>query len=67
MSPLNRQVASFWLGSPRPARPSRPGLVEVYRDPSCGCCEARIYYLKARGFTPAVHQEPAMSAVKARA
>jgi hypothetical protein len=40
--------------------------IEVYRDPSCGCCKAWIAYLQANGFAPVVHQETAMAAVKAR-
>lgn len=40
--------------------------IEVYRDPSCGCCAAWISYLRAQSYTVAVHEDQAMTAVKTR-
>lgn len=40
--------------------------IAVYRDPSCGCCAAWITYLRAHGYTVAVHEDQAMGAVKTR-
>lgn len=36
----------------------------VYKDPSCGCCEAWIAYMKANGFTTAVTSTRDMDSVK---
>jgi hypothetical protein len=41
-------------------------VIEVYRDPSCGCCGAWVDYLRAHGYAPAVHEDAAMPAIKAR-
>lgn len=40
--------------------------VNVYRDPSCGCCGAWISYLRAQRYTVTVHEDQAMAAVKTR-
>jgi len=40
--------------------------IDVYRDPSCGCCGAWISYLRAQGYTVTVHEDQAMAAVKAQ-
>ena len=40
--------------------------IDVYRDPSCGCCKAWIKHLSDNGFTVNDHVEPNMSAVKQR-
>jgi len=36
----------------------------VYRDPSCGCCEAWMEHLQANGFQVSDVQQPNMNAVK---
>ncbi len=36
----------------------------VYKDPSCGCCEAWIAHMKANGFAPAVTNTRDTDAVK---
>lgn len=38
----------------------------VYRDPSCACCGAWVAYVRANGYTVAVHEDQPMVAVKAR-
>jgi hypothetical protein len=40
--------------------------IEVYRDPSCGCCGAWVDYLRAHGYAPTVHEDAAMPAIKVR-
>ena len=40
--------------------------IEVYRDPTCGCCSAWVEHLQANGFTVNEHIEQDMSAVKQR-
>lgn len=41
-------------------------VIDVYRDPNCGCCEEWIKYLEAKGFSVRDHVEPNMSEVKQR-
>lgn len=41
-------------------------VIDVYRDPNCGCCKAWIAHLRDNGFTVNDHVEPNMSAVKQR-
>ena len=41
-------------------------VVDVYRDPNCGCCKQWIAHLRDNGFTVNDHVEPNMSAVKQR-
>lgn len=40
--------------------------IDVYRDPSCGCCGAWISYLRTQGYTVTVHEDQPMAAVKTR-
>ncbi|MGE7993528.1 DUF411 domain-containing protein [Pseudomonas sp. NPDC089554] len=41
-------------------------IIDVYRDPNCGCCKQWISHLRDNGFTVNDHVEPNMSAVKER-
>jgi hypothetical protein len=41
-------------------------LIEVYRDPNCGCCSKWIAYLRGNGFTVNDHLETNMSQLKAK-
>lgn len=64
---FQRLLRGFVLGLGLVALPAfATPAAEVYRDPSCGCCEAWIAYLQGHGFTPVVHEDTAMQAVKAR-
>ncbi|WP_022962554.1 DUF411 domain-containing protein [Halopseudomonas pelagia] len=38
--------------------------IDVYRDPSCGCCEAWIEHLQGNGFSVTDHLEKNMTEVK---
>lgn len=40
--------------------------IDVYRDPSCGCCGAWVSYLRTQGYTVTVHEDQSMAAVKMR-
>jgi hypothetical protein len=40
--------------------------LDVYSDPSCGCCGAWVHYMRAQGYTVIAHQDRPMAAVKAR-
>lgn len=41
-----------------------PAVIDVYRDPNCGCCTKWITYLKDNGFDVTDHVESNMSVVK---
>ncbi|EPJ87476.1 MAG: DUF411 domain-containing protein [Pseudomonas sp.] len=41
-------------------------VIDVYRDPDCGCCKDWIKYLEVNGFSVREHVEPNMSKVKQR-
>ncbi|MBA2628384.1 MAG: DUF411 domain-containing protein [Gemmatimonadales bacterium] len=47
------------------ALPPKP-VIEVYKDPSCGCCEKWVDHLRASRFTAYVHNDTAMEARKDR-
>ena len=42
------------------------GVVEVFKSPTCGCCENYISYLRKNGFTVAVTNVPNASGVKGK-
>lgn len=54
------------LASASFAQASPAHLIDVYRDPNCGCCSKWIAYLRDHGFTVNDHVEENMSAVKAK-
>lgn len=54
------------LASASFAQASPAQLIDVYRDPNCGCCSKWIAYLRDHGFTVNDHVEENMSAVKAK-
>lgn len=54
-------TALFMAGAAQAAE-----VIDVYRDPNCGCCEEWIKYLEASGFSVRDHVEPNMSEVKQR-
>ena len=42
-----------------------PGTaITVYKSASCGCCAKWVDHLKANGFTPTVHDDEGMDAIK---
>jgi hypothetical protein len=40
--------------------------IEVYKDPSCGCCEKWVAHMNASGFVATVHDTSNMAPIKAR-
>ena len=42
---------------PIPALAASPLLVEVWKDPDCGCCRDWVRHLNANGFATRVHDE----------
>nr|WP_225776398.1 DUF411 domain-containing protein [Pseudomonas sp. Marseille-Q5115] len=48
------------------AQASPAQLMDVYRDPNCGCCSKWIAYLRANGFTVNDHVEENMGPLKAK-
>lgn len=45
---------------------AEPLAIDVYRDPSCGCCTEWIKHLEANGFAVTDHVENDMPALKER-
>jgi len=62
MRPLILSIALF-AGL---AQAAEPLVIDVHRDPNCGCCKAWISHLQDNGFTVNDHVENDMSAVKQR-
>ncbi len=54
-------AALFMAGSAQAAQ-----VIDVHRDPNCGCCKDWIKYLQANGFEVRDHVEKDMSVVKQR-
>lgn len=38
--------------------------IEVYKSPTCGCCEKWVEHLKENGFTVTVHNDPQIMPIK---
>jgi hypothetical protein len=57
---LKRLLSALLVCVPLAAGAAAP-VIEVYKSPTCGCCEEWIKYLRANGFTVNAHdvQEPA--------
>ncbi len=54
------------LPAPRAAMAAAPA-VEVYKDPSCGCCGNWAEHLRREGFAVTVHEVADMAAIKLQA
>lgn len=48
------------------ASASTPVAIQVFKDPSCGCCDGWVAHLRQHGFTPAVTVTDRMQSVKTR-
>jgi hypothetical protein len=51
---------TFWGATPRASGTA----ITVYKSASCGCCAKWVDHLKASGFSPSVHDEEDMDAIK---
>jgi hypothetical protein len=47
------------------ARGAQAVRVEVWKDPSCGCCEGWVKHMQAAGFEAIVHDVADLQAIKA--
>ncbi|CZT25965.1 hypothetical protein PCPL58_p1058 (plasmid) [Pseudomonas cerasi] len=61
-----RAVAAMALAVASVAQAAPAHVIDVYRDPNCGCCSKWIAYLRDNGFTVNDHLEENMSPVKAK-
>lgn len=48
-------TASAWAVSPTPSAPATRPLIEVWKDPNCGCCQDWIAHMEQNGFAVKVH------------
>ena len=55
-------VPGAWAGVARAAPATR---AEVWKDPTCGCCEGWVRHMRAAGFEVAVHEVADVRPVKA--
>ena len=44
----------------------RPGTVEVYKSPTCGCCALWVKHLEANGFTTRVTEREDLAPIKTK-
>lgn len=59
-TPANRAAAR----STNPSRGAKASVMTVYRDPSCGCCEAWAAIAQKAGYTVRVIDHPDMAVIK---
>ena len=59
-----RTVAAMALAVASVAQAAPAHVIDVYRDPNCGCCSKWIAYLRDNGFTVNDHLAEDMSPVK---
>jgi len=62
---LGLLAAATTLGAIRAAAAAPAPRVEVWKDPSCGCCEGWVRHLRAAGFEVAVREIADVGPVKA--
>ena len=53
-STLALAAPALWAAT-EPRRDARLPAVEVWKDPSCGCCQDWIEHLRAEGFAVTLH------------
>lgn len=58
-------TASAWAVSPTPSVPATRPLIEVWKDPNCGCCQDWIAHMEQNGFAVKVHNT-GNNAIRAR-
>lgn len=61
-----RAVSAMALAVASLAHAAPAHVIDVYRDPNCGCCSKWIAYLRDNGYTVNDHLEDNMSPLKAR-
>ncbi|WP_424138138.1 DUF411 domain-containing protein [Roseomonas chloroacetimidivorans] len=55
-------VAALPVGIAHAVQPVR---IEVWKDPSCGCCEGWVKHMRAAGFEATVHEVADLQSIKA--
>jgi hypothetical protein len=60
-----KAVVAGMVASSTPVEAS-PGAIDVYKDPSCGCCVKWVEHLRRNGFTASVMDVPDLDAFKKR-
>ncbi|HZX29054.1 MAG TPA: DUF411 domain-containing protein [Telluria sp.] len=65
-SPRLKRLASALLVCVPLAASAAAPVIDVYKSPTCGCCEAWVRHLRANGFTVNAHdvQDPAQYRAK---
>ncbi len=66
-----REIVGLLLGAaataavwPRVVAGQAPTALSVYKDPSCGCCEAWVAHMKANGFAATVSNTSDVTSIK---
>ena len=62
--PARLAFAAFLALPAQFAYASDTQILEVWKDPNCGCCQAWVDHLKEAGFEAKIHETAAMSSVK---
>jgi hypothetical protein len=62
---FRRLIGSLLVALPLLATAAAP-VVEVYKSPTCGCCEEWIKHLRANGFTVQAHDVPDTAKYRAK-
>lgn len=57
-------TAAALLAGAVPVFAAAPAAIAVYKDPSCGCCNKWVEYMRAHGFTVTTHDTANMDEVK---
>src|SRR5688572_30421209 len=57
-------VVALLLGAGHSLSAQRPGTVEVYKTPTCGCCSLWVKHLEENGFTTRVTNLDDLGAIK---
>ena len=58
MNPYRRRlcaITALWIAAPRAFGQNAPQPIEVWKSPSCGCCNDWIAYLEKNGFAVKVY------------
>lgn len=61
---LRYTVPALALLLPSLGQAGTPAVVDVYKDPQCGCCEMWVDYMQRNGYTVRTHNVNDVSAVR---
>jgi hypothetical protein len=57
-------AALFWSVAAASPAGAEPATIQVYKSPSCGCCQGWVEHLRASGFAVAVQDLDDLGAIK---